>query len=202
MNDHREVPELLGSTLRDLRLQHGLTLRDMADKTGLSTGFLSKVERGFSQPSINNLHKICYVLHIAIDDLAAPRRDSQPPEHPHPPAPGSPLIKKGQRSLIYNVNHMVKLESIFSASSSYKLDVLTLTGGKVEYASKHRYEEVGIVSQGRMEIQFETGQTYLMDEGDVLQIPADTEHTVRNLSESPCVSFWFKLMDQADDGEV
>ena len=54
MNDHREVPELLGSTLRDLRLQHGLTLRDMADKTGLSTGLLSKVERGFSQPSINN----------------------------------------------------------------------------------------------------------------------------------------------------
>ena len=183
MNDHREVPELLGSTLRDLRLQHGLTLRDMADKTGLSTGFLSKVERGLSQPSINNLHKIC-------------------PEPPPPAAPGSPLIKKGQRSLIYSVNHMVKLESIFSASSSYKLDVLTLTGGKVEYASKHRYEEVGIVSQGRMEIQFETGQTYLMDEGDVLQIPADTEHTVRNLSESPCVSFWFKLMDQGDDGEL
>ena len=93
MNDHREVPELLGSTLRDLRLQHGLTLRDMADKTGLSTGFLSKVERGFSQPSINNLHKICYVLHIAIDDLAAPRRDSQPPEHPPPPPPRAPPVK-------------------------------------------------------------------------------------------------------------
>ena len=83
MNDHREVPELLGSTLRDLRLQHGLTLRDMADKTGLSTGFLSKVERGFSQPSINNLHKICYVLHIAIDDLASPPSTPTPP----PPAP-------------------------------------------------------------------------------------------------------------------
>ena len=201
MNDHREVPELLGSTLRDLRLQHGLTLRDMADKTGLSTGFLSKVERGFSQPSINNLHKICYVLHIAIDDLAAPRRDSQPPEHPHPAPPGSPLNKKGPRA--HNNTLQPKVKPGYNlSSSSYKLDVLTLTGGKVEYASKHRYEEVGIVSQGRMEIQFETGQTYLMDEGDVLQIPADTEHTVRNLSESPCVSFWFKLMDQADDGEV
>lgn len=202
MNDHREVPELLGSTLRDLRLQHGLTLRDMADKTGLSTGFLSKVERGFSQPSINNLHKICYVLHIAIDDLAAPKRDLERPEQAQAADPSSPLIKKGQRSLIYSVNNMVKLESIFSASSSYKLDVLTLTGGKVEYASKHRYEEVGIVSQGKMEIQFETGQTYRMDEGDVLQIPADTEHTVRNLSENPCVSFWFKLMEEGDDAEV
>lgn len=202
MNDHREVSGLLGATLRDLRRQRGLTLRDMAEKTGLSTGFLSKVERGFSQPSINNLHKICYVLHIAIDDLAAPKRTSGRTEQTEPASPSSPLIKKNQRSLIYSVNNMVRLESIFSANSSYKLDVLTLTGGKVEYASKHRYDEVGIVSQGTMEIQFGTGQIYPMDEGDVLLIPADTEHTVRNLSEEACVSFWFKLMDEGDDGEL
>lgn len=202
MNSHRQVSEQLGDTLRELRRQHGLTLREMAEKTGLSTGFLSKIERGFSQPSINNLHKICYVLHIAIDDLAAPGQSAGQPEQLESADPDSPLIKKGQRSLIYNVNNMVKLESIFSASSSYKLDVLTLTGDKVEYASKHRYEEIGIVSQGRMEIQFETGQIYLLDEGDVLQIPADTEHTVRNLSEGMCVSFWFKLMAENGDFEV
>ena len=202
MKDHREVPEFLGSTLRSLRTQHGLTLRDMAEKTGLSTGFLSKVERGFSQPSIDNLHKICYVLHIAIDDLAAPRQSAGRPDPAEPVRPASPLIKKCQRSLIYSVNQMVKLESIFSASSSYKLDVLTLTGGRVDYSSKHRYEEIGIVSQGKMEIRFETGQVYLLDMGDALRIPADTEHTVRNLSEEPCVSFWFKLMDGGDDGEA
>ena len=202
MNDQRQVSELLGTTLRDLRRQHGLTLRDMADRTGLSTGFLSKIERGFSQPSINNLHKICYVLHIAIDDLAAPKESGGLSEEEEPEGGGSLLIKKEQRSLIYNLNHMVKLESIFSESARYKLDVLTLTGGKVDYASKHRYDEIGIVSQGEMEIQFGTGRTYRMDEGDVLLIPADTEHTVRNLSEDRCVSFWFKLMEAVDDAEL
>lgn len=199
---NRQVSEQLGDTLRGLRLQHGLTLREMAEKTDLSTGFLSKIERGFSQPSINNLHKICYVLHIAIDDLAAPKqsvgRSEQEETHPL----NSQLIKKEQRSLIYSVNNIVKLESILSASSSYKLDVLTLSGGKVEYASKHRYEEIGIVSRGQMEIEFETGQVYRLDEGDVLQIPSDTEHTVRNLSEDTCISFWFKLMEEGDDAEV
>lgn len=202
MNSQRKVSEQLGGTIRDLRRQHGLTLREMAGKTGLSTGFLSKIERGFSQPSINNLHKICYALHIAIDDLAAPKQSEGQPEQAEPASPDSMLIKKGQRSLIYNVNNMVKLESIFSASSRYKLDVLTLTGGKVDYASKHRYEEIGIVSRGKMEIQFETGEVYQLDEGDVLQIPLDTEHTVRNLSEDMCVSFWFKLMEEGDDAEV
>lgn len=202
MNSQKYVSEQLGATLRDLRRQHGLTLREMAEKTGLSTGFLSKIERGFSQPSINNLHKICYVLHIAIDDLAVPAQDAGQPEREFPPVVLAPLIKKEQRSLIYNVNNVVKLESIFSSSSQYKLDVLTLTGSKVEYASKHRYEEIGIVAQGKMEIEFEAGRTYRMDEGDVLQIPADTEHTVRNLSEDVCVSFWFKLMDENDDAEL
>lgn len=202
MNDQREASELLGATLRDLRRQHGLTLREMADKTGLSTGFLSKIERGFSQPSINNLHKICYVLHIAIDDLAVPREDAGLPAREAADAGDSLLIKKEQRSLIYSVNNMVRLESIFSASAQYKLDVLTLTGGRVEYASKHRYDEIGLVSQGKMEIQFGTGRTYRMDEGDVLLIPSDTEHTVRNLSEDVCVSFWFKLMEEDDDSEL
>jgi len=192
----------MGETLRGLRREHGLTLREMAEKTGLSTGFLSKIERGFSQPSINNLHKICYVLHIAIDDLAAPKQADTQSEQAEPAGADAPLIKKEQRSLIYNLNNMVKLESIFSASSSYKLDVLTLTGGKVEYASKHRYEEIGIVAQGRMEILFGTGQVYQLEEGDALQIPSDTEHTVRNLSEDTCVSFWFKLMDEGDDAEI
>ena len=142
------------------------------------------------------------MLHIAIDDLAAPSQNEGQPEQAELADSASPLIKKEQRSLIYNVNNMVKLESIFSASSSYKLDVLTLTGGKVEYASKHRYEEIGIVSQGKMEIQFETGRIYRLDEGDVLQIPADTEHTVRNLSEGLCISFWFKLMAENEDFEL
>ena len=200
MNSQRKVSEQLGGTIRDLRRQHGLTLREMAGKTGLSTGFLSKIERGFSQPSINNLHKICYALHIAIDDLVPLKQDE--PEQELPAADLPPLIKKDQRSLIYNVNNVVKLESIFSSSAQYKLDVLTLSGGKVEYASKHRYEEIGIVSQGKMEIEFETGQVYQMDEGDALQIPADIEHTVRNLSENVCVSFWFKLMDEGGDSEL
>lgn len=202
MNSRSYVSEQLGETIRDLRRQHGLTLREMAEKTGLSTGFLSKIERGFSQPSINNLHKICYVLHVSIDDLAAPAEEGGRPERAAASEAPMPLIKKEQRSLIYNVNNVVKLESIFSSSAQYKLDVLTLTGSRVEYASKHRYEEIGIVSQGKMEIEFETGHCYQMDVGDVLQIPADTEHTVRSLSEDVCVSFWFKLMDESVDAEL
>ena len=68
MNNQGQVSESLGSTLRSLRQQHGLTLQEMAEKTGLSAGFLSKIERGASQPTINNLQKILGVTSGGITD--------------------------------------------------------------------------------------------------------------------------------------
>lgn len=199
MKNQGQVSESLGSTLRSLRQQYGLTLQEMAEKTGLSAGFLSKIERGASQPTINNLQKICYVLHVTINDLAVPNLEEPASrEEPSPKLPS--LITPEQRSLIYNLNDVVKLESIFSSSSDYKLDAMTLAGGSAEYvSSKHRYDEIGIVAQGAMEIQFGNGQVFVLNEGAALLIPSDTEHKVRKLSEGICISFWFKLVSEEDN---
>ncbi|MCI8422341.1 MAG: helix-turn-helix domain-containing protein [Lawsonibacter sp.] len=205
MSKQGQPSNFLGVTLRDLRRQHGLTLQEMSEKTGLSTGFLSKIERGLSQPSISNLHKICYVLRITINDLAAPKPIPQgpAPEETAPEEAVPLLTTKAQRSLIYNLNDVVKLESILSSNPRYKLDAMTLTGSQTEYVSyKHRYDELGIVTQGQMAIHFGSGQEYVMEEGDVLLIPAGTEHTVHKLSEEVCVSFWFKLMEDAPHQEL
>jgi len=204
MNNTTQVPGVLGATIRELRQQHGLTLLEMSEKSGLSTGFLSKIERGLSQPSINNLQKICYILNVTINDLALPAEESaQPAQEYAMKSVISPLLTtKKQRSLIYNLNDVVKLESIFSSSSSYKLDAMTLSGSETEYvSSKHRYDEIGIVARGKMSIQFGNGKRYIMDEGDMLLIPSDTEHTVHKLSEETCVSFWFKLMEDIPTDE-
>lgn len=201
MDQQRQVSEHLGATLRQLRLQHGLTLQEMAEKTGLSAGFLSKVERGASQPTINNLQKICYALHVTINDLAVPgqQREVREAVPTQPPL----LVTKEERSLIYDLNDVVRLESIFSFSSRYKLDAMTLTGDRAEYvSSKHRYDEIGIVARGSMEIQFGNGQVYVIEEGSALLIPSGTEHKVRKLSEDVCISFWYKLVDQEDDNGI
>lgn len=199
MNNQGQVSESLGSTLRSLRQQHGLTLQDMAEKTGLSAGFLSKIERGASQPTINNLQKICYVLHITINDLAVPNL-GRTAEQEEMSVKSPVLITPDQRSLIYNLNDVIKLESIFSSSSNYKLDAMTLTGGSAEYvSSKHRYDEIGVVAQGAMEIQLGNGQVFVLNEGGALLIPSGTEHKVRKLSEGVCTSFWLKLIEGEDD---
>src|SRR4051812_48333191 len=46
---------LLGGALRKRRQELGLTLREVADRSGLSVGSLSDVERGRTEPSLSSL---------------------------------------------------------------------------------------------------------------------------------------------------
>ena len=52
----------IGTFIKKRRKELGMTLQQMADKTGLSTGYLSLMERGINSPTIDNLHKICRAI--------------------------------------------------------------------------------------------------------------------------------------------
>jgi len=51
----------LPDTLKWLRKMRRLTLREVAESTGLSISFLSDIERGRTQPSITTLQKLTQV---------------------------------------------------------------------------------------------------------------------------------------------
>lgn len=59
-------PATLGERLRAARIGHGLTLRQAADRSGLSRAFLSQVERGEVSPSVASLTKIAEALEIHL----------------------------------------------------------------------------------------------------------------------------------------
>ena len=50
---------MIGKKIRDKRLQVGMSLKELAEKTELTSGFLSQIERDISEPSINYLAKNC-----------------------------------------------------------------------------------------------------------------------------------------------
>lgn len=56
----------LGGRIRDLRTQRGLTLKDLAEKTGLSTAMLSQVENNLVSPSISTLWNFAEALGVKI----------------------------------------------------------------------------------------------------------------------------------------
>src|SRR5512138_2223966 len=61
-----KLEESLGNRLRDLRRQQGLSLRALAEKSGLSANTLSLIENGKTSPSVATLQQIAIALSIPI----------------------------------------------------------------------------------------------------------------------------------------
>ncbi|HJL03859.1 MAG TPA: response regulator [Polyangiaceae bacterium LLY-WYZ-15_(1-7)] len=60
---------VIGETIRGLRKDRALTLKQMARRTGLSVSLLSQIERAESSASISSLYKIATALDVRIQDL-------------------------------------------------------------------------------------------------------------------------------------
>jgi transcriptional regulator with XRE-family HTH domain len=59
----------LGARLKTLRLQRGLTMRELARQAKCSASFLSQLELNRASPSVANLEKICNALKIPVADF-------------------------------------------------------------------------------------------------------------------------------------
>jgi DNA-binding response OmpR family regulator len=61
--------ESLGSAIRERRKSQGLTLAQMAQRTGVSLGYLSQIELGKNSASIETLYRITLGLGMKMSDL-------------------------------------------------------------------------------------------------------------------------------------
>jgi transcriptional regulator with XRE-family HTH domain len=59
----------LGARIRSLRKERGIKLNELAEKSGLSSAFLSRLERGQVSSSVANLIQIAQVLEVAVGEL-------------------------------------------------------------------------------------------------------------------------------------
>ena len=64
-----QLHKIIGDTIRTMRNEKELTLKQMSRRTGLSISLLSQIERAESSPSISSLYKIAIALDSKIQDL-------------------------------------------------------------------------------------------------------------------------------------
>ena len=55
---------MLGEHVRNMRKKRGITLKELAEKTGLSIGYISQIERNLTDPSLSTLRKLSAALDI------------------------------------------------------------------------------------------------------------------------------------------
>ena len=78
-NELREAPELsrLGERLAALRAGRGWTLEELAERSGLSKPFLSRLEGGSRQPSIAAVLTLAHVFDVPMGSLFETRLEDE-----------------------------------------------------------------------------------------------------------------------------
>ena len=61
--------EELGKRIKKFRLQRKLSLQDLAEKTGFTKGYLSKVENSSKAPPVSTLAMVAKALNVTISEI-------------------------------------------------------------------------------------------------------------------------------------
>jgi transcriptional regulator with XRE-family HTH domain len=65
VSDPRDIPRDIGEFIRDLRHNARISLRELADRAGVSNPYLSQIERGLRKPSAEVLGQIASALRVS-----------------------------------------------------------------------------------------------------------------------------------------
>lgn len=172
----------LGERIKRSRKKMNYTLKELADITKLSVGFLSNIERDMNSPSISNLQQICQALNVNLMELLDEN------------ASDSPVTKLEERQEIFSYpDSQVKVENIIVGKNSINGIVITIEHKSDQYSDMswgHSYDEVGVVIEGQLEIDLDR-EKYCLNAGDTIFIKSFTPHRYRNPIDEKSVVYWF-----------
>ena len=147
----------LGMHIKSKRAELGLSLRDLAATTGLSATFLSNLERGIANPTLDSLRKVSNALNTPILYMANTYREA------------TPVVRKNERRHLNLSNGHVRYE-ILTPTLNKKMvlfqgRVTEEDGNIVVGPLTEPTEECLVMLTGRINICI-SGQTYELEVGD------------------------------------
>lgn len=177
-----DVP--LGQRLRDRRLALDLTLKEVADRAGLSVGFISQIERGITTPSISSLVNVSRVLGAHVSDFLSQPKVTAPTtrqsERPH--------YAVGGNALVYE-----RLSTTFPGNVLRSLIIHEPPGYRSEPIA-HEGEEIFFVLDGELTVEVDGEQVVLLA-GDSIHFPSTRTHSTWNHSIRPATVLHTCTMD-------
>ncbi len=173
-----------GEKIREVRERKLKTIREVAEKAGLSESLISQIERNKISPAIDTLLKIIDVLEIDLDYIF---RDFKKERMVNlvPAAARNRAVIDG---VVYEQLSHTDSPSAEHAIEAYYLEIPP--GGKTgdeEYG--HVGKELGVVIKGKCECVV-GNQVYVLQEGDSISFAADVPHQLRNHGTKPLQAFW------------
>lgn len=168
----------LGSQLKMARERNGYTLKQLSERSGLSIGFISQVERGQTDPSLSSLKSLASSLGLKLRDLF----EQDPAAHI--------FVKRGEGSIL-NIDASVQCELLASSFNKTMEPMIKhiKPGGASGLVSPHPGEEFIWVIEGSLQVFLDQDQ-YVLHEGDSLYFQGNQTHAWKNIGEKDCRVLW------------
>lgn len=64
-----DIKEMLGTRLKEIRNKKGVTQESLSELAGINPKYLSSIERGKENPTLNIILKLVETLNVGIDEL-------------------------------------------------------------------------------------------------------------------------------------
>ncbi|MCS4246542.1 helix-turn-helix domain-containing protein [Pseudomonas sp. BIGb0164] len=155
--------------LKLLRKKLGVTLEALAEKSGMTKSYLSKVERGLNTPSIAAALKLAKALNVKVEELFSEDSvslDSYSLVRSHERPDTSP----GYAVLAHQVSERSLLPFIIYPPAEFTDKTF----------KEHVGEEFLFVHEGRVEVDF-MNERVILERGDALHFNAQKPHRLRSV---------------------
>lgn len=197
-----DYPEV-GERLRARRRERGLSLRELAERLGVSPSLISQIERGRARPSVSTLFAIVTELDASLDELLF--NDERPASGSNAgsgaearPSPVQPAATRHHIRLASGV--VWERLTTHSQPGVEFLFVVYDVGGASSpgdtYQSHSGYEW-GYVISGVLEVIIGFDR-YVLQPGDAVSLDSSVPHRLANIGDTPVHAIWFVMGRDAD----
>ncbi|MGB4586808.1 MAG: XRE family transcriptional regulator [Rectinemataceae bacterium] len=174
-----------GDKVRTVREKRGLTLREVAEKVGVSESMVSQIERNRVSPAIDTLLALADALDIDLEYLFADYRRERSVH----------IVKAKNRATFSKpgvlYQRLAQLEGLVPGMDGIEAYQIDLEPGAKTGSDQYGHEgsELGLVVEGHAELTVGR-QSYSLESGDSAGFASDFPHILRNVGEKPLRLFW------------
>jgi transcriptional regulator with XRE-family HTH domain len=169
----------IGERIKNLRELSNLTQEELADRAGLTKGFISQIERDLTSISLDSFLQILEAMDENISDFF---RESS----------AEKIVYRETDRVTIEKEKIQRFELLVPGSTNRRLEPILLTLRKGQVTPKerpHEGEEFGFVLRGKVTLRF--GKEALkLKRGECFYLSAEKEHWIQNTSSREAVILW------------
>ena len=173
------IEEQIGAKIRNLRNQNGLTQEELADRTELTKGFISQMERGLTAPSVSTLLDIVECLGTNLSDFFHEENELQ-------------IVYPKEDYFEKEDEHKNSITWLIATAQSRSMEPILVQlqpGQSMPEDKPHEGEELGYVLDG--EIRLHYGEdVYTVRKGDSFIFPANRKHKISSACKKVSSILW------------